>query len=725
MSTGVPFMRDSLGSSARLSIELAWGADLAADPATWTWTEITGDVRGKAKVKIKRGRADESSKTQPATCSLVLDNTAGAYSLGPQSSNYPNVRRNVPIRVRVDPGDGLGFRDRFVGSVTGWPPVFDETGRDATVKLSAAGTLRRLGQGKSPVVSALRRTLSSSSDVVAYWPCEDPKGSQSIASGLQGGPPMSIGGTGEEPYPDFASNDSFVCSADLPVCKLTRWSGPIPAYTGTGVINLTFLGAMPEDPLTGTTAVLATLYTTGTITRWTLTYGFLVGYTGLLSLQGYDAAGAAVVSTGNVSFNVDNTTRRYQVLLQQVGADITWQMATIGVGYNSRGQYSGTATGQTLGIANGVTIGQDRTVDDAAIGHIAVQTTSQTLDSNVLPLRAYSGETVTARITRLCTENAVPLTITGSSSITMGPQPVSPLLDLLRECETADQGLLVDGRTAGLEYVTRAQRESVAPALTLDAATGEPARELSPADDDQRSVNKATASRTAGASATYEDASGPLGTDAIGVYDDSIKVNTNQDLDVIDYASWLVALGTVPGYRWPDLALDLAHKPHLTPGWLTAGLSARIDVTNISTVRPQLPTGTTSLLVEGYTETIDQFTWDVALNTSPYDPWRIGVLASTTGDTGEYVLRADSDGSSLSTGALAAATTLSVATPSGPLWTTAADDFPLDVEVAGQQVTVTAISGGSSPQTFTVAPLARAISSGAAVALWRPAVPGI
>jgi len=74
--------------------------------------------------------------------------------------------------------------------------------------------------------------------------------------------------------------------------------------------------------------------------------------------------------------------------------------------------------------------------------------------------------------------------------------------------------------------------------------------------------------------------------------------------------------------------------------------------------------------------------------------------------------------------ASAGASSLSVATASGPLWTTTADDFPFDVEVGGIRVTVTAISGGSSPQTFTVtgATVTKALSSGSAVTVWRPPV---
>jgi hypothetical protein len=67
------------------------------------------------------------------------------------------------------------------------------------------------------------------------------------------------------------------------------------------------------------------------------------------------------------------------------------------------------------------------------------------------------------------------------------------------------------------------------------------------------------------------------------------------------------------------------------------------------------------------------------------------------------------------------------------VWTTTAahsSDFPFDIEVintgalSGERMTVTAITGSSSPQTFTVTRgvngISVAHSSGATVRLWRP-----
>lgn len=88
--------------------------------------------------------------------------------------------------------------------------------------------------------------------------------------------------------------------------------------------------------------------------------------------------------------------------------------------------------------------------------------------------------------------------------------------------------------------------------------------------------------------------------------------------------------------------------------------------------------------------------------------------------------RADTAGSELAAAVTAAATTLSVATTTGPVWTTDAADLPIDLRVGGEVVTVTAITGASSPQTMTVTRSVNAISKPhAAGADIRLAVPMI
>ena len=89
--------------------------------------------------------------------------------------------------------------------------------------------------------------------------------------------------------------------------------------------------------------------------------------------------------------------------------------------------------------------------------------------------------------------------------------------------------------------------------------------------------------------------------------------------------------------------------------------------------------------------------------------------------------KANTDGSELAAGVDADDGTLSVNVTAGPRWTTDPNEMPILVEVGGEQMLVTAISGTSNPQTFTIGArsyngVTKAHASGAPVALAYPAI---
>lgn len=722
------WMAGTLGAGARLRVQIAWGADIAAASTSWTWTDVTADVRqaGGQKITITVGRADEATTTQPAQCTLVLDNQAGAYSIGVQSSNWPNVRRNTPVRVQVDPSaSGAAYTTIFLGYAVGFTPEWDSTGRDATVNLTVAGSLRRMAQGESPVQSSFRRKITASStNVIGYWPCEDGPGAESIASGLVGGSPMVLSGV-----PNLAASNVFACSAPLPTFNGAEFLGELPSYTATNDIQVRFLIDVPAGGGTDISGIMR-LGTTGSAPIWDLEYN--TG--GNIRLLAYNQIGTQVVNSGAVTFGIDGRRGQFGLQLTQNGANIDWDMDWLEIGATSGVVFTGTLAGNTLNSASYVQANlQQGNNESIAMGHILVQSVITSSVTNIVALNAHNGEVTTAlagagRLTRLAAENSLPLTVVGDVSSTLvnqdsdkvGPQRVGTLLALLRECEAADGGTLHDGINDGLTYSTKRRRYNAAAAMTI--AHTQLVMPFAPIDDDQRTRNKVTAVRQGGAEATFQDTTGPLGTTAIGTYDESVTVNAWKDAAALQYASWYVRRGTIEGYRYPNLSIDLARNPSLAASWLATYIGARIDVTGISTVRTQHPTGALSFILEGYTQTIDQFRWNIEANCSPFAPWRIIEVAADAGDTGEYRCHLESDGSTLATDEAIGSTSFSVATPSGPLWTTTADDVPMTIEVSGIPVTVTAISGAASPQTFTVtgSTVTKALLAGAAVTISNP-----
>lgn len=721
------FLPGRLPAGARLQVQVAWGADLTALPSTWTWTDITDDVLQDdgAGIQIRVGASSEGQSTAPATCSMTLDNRGGRYSLGGQSPSWPNVRKNTPIRVRVDPGSaGAAYSTRFVGYVDGWPPGWDPSGRRAVVYLAASGILRRLAGNTTPVRSSFRRAVAKgieAGQVVAYWPCEEQDDAQIIASGIPGAPPMAYTGR-----PGFGECTAFAGSEPLPTGRISTWTGAVPSYLPTGQVQLRWLLDVPPD---GQLATLAEIQCTGSATRWTVR----IDPAGSITVAAYSSL--AQILSQTIGFGLNGKRGQFGLQLDQTGpSTIHWDVDFIEVGNTISGGFGLDLPGSwTFGSVTQVAMHTDSDDDSRiGLGHVALYDEITNESENQRQLAAYAGEnatdTVAGRFVRLAAENGLELELlgdTGSGLATqttdrMGPQYPEQLVTLLRECETADGGILWDGHAAGLSYTTRRRRMNTTTKMTLSAAAGEVSVE--PAHDDQGIRNRVTASRKGGSDATEEDVTGPLGTAVIGTYDSSLTVNTVSEATLPHYARWAVRRGTVDGYRWPQLRLDLARDPGLVASWLAVVLGERIDVTGLSAVRGQLPAGTVSLALDGWAETISQHQWDVTAVCSSWEPWRVARAAAAVGDTSPEVFRADTSGAQLASAAAAGATSLSVATTSGALWTTDADDMPVDVEVAGIRVTVTAIAGAGSPQTFTVAgsTVTKALPAGSRVQLWRP-----
>ena len=127
-------------------------------------------------------------------------------------------------------------------------------------------------------------------------------------------------------------------------------------------------------------------------------------------------------------------------------------------------------------------------------------------------------------------------------------------------------------------------------------------------------------------------------------------------------------------------------------------------------------------LVNQVTENIGERSYDIAWCTVPGQPYETGTL-------GDLVFGVDTDGSTLHANATSAATSITVDTTAASptyLWTTNAADFPFDILVSGERITVTNITGTSSPQTFTVIRsvngVAKAQTAGTAVSLFYPAI---
>ena len=605
---------------------------------------------------------------------------------------------------------------RFSGELSDLPQRWDVSGRDVYVPLEASGILRRLGQGASPLKSALYRGYTRlATPPKAYWPCEDGEGATELASAL-GGPPMTFqGGT-----PDLASHTGFKCSSPLPTFNGSQWTGIVPAYSGTGSIQVFFLMQVPVAGALDEEGIIA-VYTSGTAQRWSILYDS--AGTGNLRIIATDAGGTELLNS-SINFAVNGKLLRVDLELQQNGANIDWALETLEVGASAIGGAGGTVNTQTISRCTAVVMNAGGDHTTIACGHISVHDNIRDLFGLAAELNAHNGETAGRRVERLCSEEAIVFRGIGGldAAAAMGPQLPQELVALLRECADADGGVLYEPRDLlGLAYRTRDSLCAQSALLELDY-DAKHLSSIEPTDDDQQTRNDITCKRVDGASARAVKESGALSVLAppggVGRYDEEVTLNLQADGQLQDMAGWRLHLGTVDEARYPVLGLDLARSVFVASS--TLALAAQdLDVGDRLTVADTpawLPPDDISQLAQGFTEVLGNFTHRIAIVCAPETPF---------GQAGVYdASRYSSDGSTLAEDLTTTETGVDVATPLGPLWTHADGDF--DILIGGERMTVTAVTGATSPQTFTVTRSVNGVVkthlTGAAVELFQAAV---
>lgn len=705
-------------------VEAALGADLTADPATWTWTALA-QSNGKTRVltvprvAITRGRADENQQTQPATASLQLLNTDGQMTPRlPASSYYGQWKRGTPIRTRLTvPGVG-GPYTRFQGRVQSIAPTWPNGNSTlALVDVQAKGTLYRLGLPNTPVVSPLKAAILADSPV-AYWPAEDGSSSTQIAAAA-GGVPMSV--TGDAPT--FGSGGPVGSSPLITFATATTTTGLVNTSSSVTAWTVEFYVKIPSAP--SVTTPVIQWQTLGSEIQWRFT---VFPGTTQLGMEVWNFAGNQV-SNLKVGYTTPDPYGKdlfVTVAARQNGAAIQYEWIAHTSTGTSWSSSSGSIASSTLGPIIAVQVPPNDpggTWDRSSwtYGHIAVwgddslESSWGALDfDHYTYMTGLTGEDPSFRMTSAGSQAGVTVTlrnITGSFSAdpgqAMGPRPIATPLAVMRETELADFGMLTDGMDDGLEYLGGQDRYNLPVSFTMDGSLGQARLPFAPVEDDQRLANKVTVARSSGSSAVYTDSS----TSSEGEYPASFTLNVQDDTLLLDQASWRAHLTTIQQMRAPVITLNLRDNPELISSWLAMDLGARYQATNLPLT--QFPAEGVDLVLEQYTEVFDQITWNVQLVGSPYQPWHGFVL-----DTD----RLDAEASTLVSNVSAGATSISVATTAGyPLWTTSGSDFPLDVQVGGVKVHVTAISGSSSPQTFTCSALTAAVTAGDSVSLWDPA----
>ncbi|MFF0136771.1 hypothetical protein ACFYRN_10020 [Streptomyces sp. NPDC005227] len=536
----------------------------------------------------------------------------GATSFADSAGRTWTVNGTAKVRKR---------EDRFNGEISAWPPRWDVSGKDAWVPVEAAGILRRYGQGAAALQSPLRRRIPGFAPQ-AYWPMEEGSLAGQASSPITGVPPLKTSGV------TWAQADTLISSAALPV------------LAGTTTVPATLRGAVPP-PAAGTTGwqvvylyrldtaptILRTFLRitgTGTVREW-----YLQTRNNQSRILGLDGAGATVVDQA-IGTGTDLFGQWISVAFRtsESAGTVTWTITWQAVG-GSAGQFTTTYSG-TAGVVSGVSgppDGYSTDLNGMAIGHIGVFPTTTT-NAYRNAITAWQQEAAGERCIRLSMEEGVPFSARGilAEQQAMGPQKMLPLLDLLGECADSDGGILMEHRARpALRYRGRTTMYSQTPALTLDyTARSEVAPPLEPAVDDAETVNDVTVTRIDGSSARVTLDTGALSTQSppngVGRYDTSESLSLGSDDQTEPIAYWRLHFGTWDAPRYPTVHVDLSAAPHLIGTVLAVDQG---DVIRIINPPPWLPPGDINLIVQGYTESFDQYAWDIVFTCTPADPWLV------------------------------------------------------------------------------------------------------
>lgn len=686
-------------------VYIALGADLTADWLSWNWLDITDRVRHDLGITVTVGRGDERGQVTPSRCTIKVDNNDGYLSrLNPLSPYYDLLTLNTPIWIQLDPGSG--FVDQFHGYVNEWPSTWaDASGSDAFVTIQCSGVMRRLASDKvlrSPVYRTIAGRTQSAVRPIAYWPMEDGSGSSQFASAVPGVPAVSPAGS-----VSYASDSDLAGSDPLPTFSTgSSCTFQVPNYTITDAWMAQLVFNIPSDPLVDTVIARIDTGNEGAIARYDVV---VVPAAPTLTVQAFDPFGAL---QGQVSISLDGTgpanpspadfygqpwsirvCEKENTLSPGSTVLFFFMVGADGSDTQSAGSFPSapstirSVTPLAHAATNGITFGHVAVHADAAF--VPEGTVTADVVASAGALGGWDGEQAHERIKRLCREEGIPVQALAGVSAAMGPQGSGKLLAELRACEAADQGFLYEWQF-GIGYQALSERYDQLVRFELDFVAEHIAGVPQPADDDQRMLNKFTASRSGGSSATAEQETGPFrtGPGGPGEVPGSATVNVETDNQLQPYAGWKVRLGTINEDRWPQLGFHLHGAPDLIPGWLSTFLGHRVTVANPP--NPMNPY-TIDAVIEGFSYRWDEVSWTAVLNTSPASPYMVGIAGDST-TPGSWPQTGDS--TQLQT-ELASGGTLATAMIDGPLFSTDAADLaasPLSIVVGGEVMPVSEIS---------------------------------
>lgn len=657
-----------------------------------SWHTIAADILTESKIKTTRGVTDDG-EIRPCKIEWTFNNQLDNYRpSNPAGPLYGLLSRNMPCAVAADssvraaaeatsfsPDQTIGF-NQAAGVGMRW------------VDLVGMGILERISGWDEPVRSPMYRQITRYANLRAYLPLEDARGATvPLNAAPGGGAPFGIGVS-------FASGD-----------------GPDGAGTATGSTSTSRLG-VPVLGMSNTAgwqvffsclldaAPSATLLP---MLQWTMSngdsYTFDVNST-TFRLKVTASDGTILVDSA-VSFGTGSEPwlnwLTYRFKATQVGGNVTVEVAW----YPQNGSfiygYTPTYAGSVSRPTNLRQYGNANT-DGALYSHMGVLaglTDDLTSYDFTSAFDGYRGELAGDRFNRLMSQASIGHGVIGSTSDTwpMGPQKPDSLINLLKEVQHTEDGLIFDTKAAlGVTMRTRFNLTNQAAVMTL-AFLGDVGTPLKERIDTADAANEVTASQRNGGSATSTLTVGALSNQApplgIGTKKGTQDVNVSDEVALPVVAGWHRSRRTIEGSRYDTVVIDLDGDPGLTTAAMLVECGDRIVITG----REAEPI---ELIVYGIVDSIESTRHLVTVTCVPGAVYRAAIYSDTNS-------RYDVDNSTVGVAVNTTATawTFSALTMDDT-WAQTGAGTPYEQMVTGERIRVTAMNAptGTGPflQTGTV-----------------------
>ncbi|MFD9225355.1 carbohydrate binding domain-containing protein [Streptomyces sp. NPDC060064] len=514
--------------------------------------------------------------------------------------------------------DGPQDHERIYGGVNAWPTTWK--GLYSTASITISDTFKPLAK---PSLQTMLTEEVLLDDPLGYYPLTEPSDSTSAGdlSGTTAGPlsTVAVGSGGELA---FAASDAG--PDEQGALTLT------PATISNGKFLTGDLGGDFENSSTLAFVFAECWFSTATVSRvifgltsadnrYQLVFSLSAG--GLLTIESTNT-GAALTSSSPVTGNLADGAQHHMVYDEEaatvwvdgvdyaVGVDIMshLRLLTVGAFTNSR-LWSGSISHLALyapGPSGDIT---------QYVGHYTTGTTG------------HVGETAATRASRIASYVGATVTAVGSTFSGIASQAAlgSSPLQHLQEVAQTEGGVLIAARdSAGLILQSRDLRYNPTAAISIahpDTETDSVAFD----DDDQKLCNIVIGSRPGGATQRVIN---QASRDTYGPYEKQLTLLKTTDAELVDAAQWTVNRFADPPPEMRQLPLEAYTLPLATyRALLDADVSTVFGVTGLPA---QAPASTTTVTVEGYTETIKNKQHLINFRVSRTDTATVWVLNDST-----------------------------------------------------------------------------------------------